>query len=268
VEDPRFLGAWRIIDVFSATESYPCGSSSGATNWRTLAVLPSLPNLSPLESVCLYAAAEEPGARPQSISSLLPVDTYVVRTDPVKAGPRVEAFQSDLSDVIGEVVEKGAYSAWEEVERDLADFPAMVLSSLGSTSVRNPSSPYRATSGEMPVTNLPEAEEAQPPRLVADGYRCVIAFEQRAEAERAVTCFAASPGRWPRGGITNREPGVSFLPAPHRRHFVKPDIKTGPAHRVPMIFPRRHKARFRRPPAGLELSSFRDLRKGTTWSME
>ena len=59
------------------------------------------------------------------------------------------------------------------------------LSSLGLTAGdEEPQLAIRATSGEMPVTNLPEAEEAIR-RLVDDGYRVVIAFEQRAEAERA-----------------------------------------------------------------------------------
>ena len=95
-----------------------------------------------------------------------------------------------------------------------------------------------------------------------DGYRVVIAFEQRAEAERAGYVFRRITGSLATGGEVDRGPGVSFLPLPHRRHFVIPELKLALLTDA-LVFPRRHKAAaVRRPLAGLELSSFRDLRKG------
>ena len=111
------------------------------------------------------------------------------------------------------------------------------------------------------MTNLPEAEEAMR-RLVNDGYRVVIAFEQRAEAERAGYVLRRTSGTLVHGGEVEAGPGVSFLPLPLRRHFLIPDLKLALLTDA-QVFPRRHKAApARRPTPGVSLSSFRDLRKG------
>ena len=90
----------------------------------------------------------------------------------------------------------------------------------------------------------------------------VVAFEQRAEAERAGYVLTRVKGTLASAGEIESGPGVSFLPVPHRRHFMIPDLKLALLTDA-LIFPRRHKAASaRRPLVGLELSSFRDLRKG------
>ena len=252
-----------IIDVFPATERYPVRIEfwgDEVESLRSFSVY-SQRSLGPLESVRLYAAAEEPDAAPVSVASLLPVGTHVIQTDPARARARVEAFQSDLADVLGETAGEGAYATWPEVQKGLAEFPVVTLSSIGLTAGDQTSPAIRATSGELPVTNLPEAEEAIR-RMEDEGYRVVIAFEQRAEAERAGYVFRRITGSLATGGEVDRGPGVSFLPLPHRRHFVIPELKLALLTDA-LVFPRRHKAAaVRRPLAGLELSSFRDLRKG------
>ena len=252
-----------IIDVFPATDSHPVRVEfwgDEVESLRHFSVF-SQRSLGPLESVRLYAAAEAPEARPVSVLSLLPADTLVVRTDPARAAARVEAFQSDLADVLGGAAGAGAYASWAEVEAGLARFAVLTLSSLGHTGAEERRPAIRATSGEMPVTNLPEAEEAVN-RLVRDGYRVVIAFEQRAEAERAGYVLRRVVGSVASGGEIETGPGVSFLPVPHRRHLVIPELKLALLTDA-LIFPRRHKAApARRGPAGLELSGFRDLRRG------
>jgi transcription-repair coupling factor (superfamily II helicase) len=252
-----------IIDVFPSTEPHPLRIEfwgDEVESLRSFSVY-SQRSLGPLEGLTLYAAGEDPGGQPRSIASFLRDETYVFRTDPVRAGARIEAFQSDMADVLGDTVPGGAYATWPQVENDLAHLPAITLSSLGLASGKEPALVIRATSGEMPVTNLPEAEEAIR-RLAGDGYRVVIAFEQRAEAERAGYVLRRVTGTVAAGGEIEQGPGVSFLPVPHRRHFVIPDLKLALLTDA-LIFPRRHKAvGARRPLAGLELSSFRDLRKG------
>ena len=81
--------------------------------------LPAL--LGPVESVRLYAAAEAPGTDPVSIVSLLP-GGHAWSSGPTRRGPaaRVEAFQSDLADVLGEHGWGGARTlTWAEVEAGL-----------------------------------------------------------------------------------------------------------------------------------------------------
>jgi transcription-repair coupling factor (superfamily II helicase) len=251
-----------IIDVFPSTESYPVRIEfwgDEVESLRRFSVY-SQRSLEPLSSVRLYAAAEEPDARPVGVLSLLPLGTRVVRADPTRAGARVEAFQSDMVDVLGEAA-CSAYVSWPEVEAGLATLPTVTLSPLGPVSDDGPVPAVRATSGEMPVTSLPEAENAVR-RLVGEGYRVVIAFEQRAEAERAGYVLKRVNGSLTVGGEIEQGPGVSFLPAPHRRHFVMPDLKLALLTDA-LIFPRRRRGMpARRAPTGLELSSFRDLRKG------
>ncbi len=264
-----------IIDVFPTTERYPVRIEfwgDEVESLRSFSVY-SQRSLGPLERVRLYAAAEQPGSAPVGVASLLPRGTHVVQTDPARARAAVEGFQSDLADVLGDRAGEGSYVAWPEIEKALAAFSPVILDSLGSSGQeKGPGSSgegeeadgrpaFRATSGDLPVTNLPEAEEAIR-RLVEDGYRVVIAFEQRAEAERAGYMLRRVTGSVGSAGDVGHGPGVTFLPVSHRRHFVLPDLKLALLTDA-VIFPRRHKAvGVRRPLAGLELSTFRDLRKG------
>ena len=65
------------------------------------------------------------------------------RPIPRGPGPRVEAFQSDLADVLGETAGEGAYATWPEVQKGLAEFPAVTLSSLG-LAAGDQTSPWRS----------------------------------------------------------------------------------------------------------------------------
>jgi transcription-repair coupling factor (superfamily II helicase) len=256
-----------IIDVFPATERYPVRIEfwgDEVDSLRSFSVY-SQRSFGPLDAVRFFAASEGPAAIPVGVVSFLPQGTRVFVTDPTRARARAEAFQSDRADVLGETAADGSYAAWPEVEEALAAFSTISIGSLnlgaGDASPGQPPVSIRATSGELPVTSLPEAEEAVR-RLVDDGYRVVIAFEQRAEAERAGYVFRRISGEPATPDSIGRGPGVSFLPLPHRRHFLVPDIRLALLTDA-LIFPRRHKAvGGRRPLAGLELSSFRDLRKG------
>ncbi len=252
-----------LIDVFPSTEPHPVRIEFWGDEVESLRSFSAYSQRSfgPLEAVTLYAAGEGMGGERHSVVSLLAEDTYIVRADPSRAVARIESFQSDMADVLGETVPEGAYTAWSQVEADLRRFPTISLSSLASTFEEEAGPAVRATSAEMPVTSLSEAEEAIR-RLVGDGYRVVIAFEQRAEAERAGYVLPRLAGTLAAGGEIEEGPGVSFLPVPHRRHFIMPDLKLALLTDA-LVFPRRHKAvGVRRPPIGLELSSFRDLRKG------
>ncbi len=253
-----------IIDVFPATEVYPVRAEfwgDDIESLRSFSVY-SQRSLGPLERVRLYAAAEGMAEPPVPLTRLLPAGTCLVRTDPARAAARVEAFESSLADVLGEGAAQAGYLGWPEVERHLDGLPQITLSSLvaadGETGERVA---VRATSAEMPVTSLPEAEAAMQ-RLVSEGYRVVVAFEQRAEAERAGYVLTRAKGTLASGGEVAPGAGVSFLPVPHRRHFMIPELKLALLTDA-LVFPRRHKAAVaRKPLVGLELSSFRDLRKG------
>ncbi|MHB8867309.1 MAG: transcription-repair coupling factor [Thermoleophilia bacterium] len=165
------------------------------------------------------------------------------------------------------------YLDWAEVWAELAARTPLTIARPGSTlsdeSVvstgdgRDEPDPIRlrSTSGDQPITSLPEAER-ELERLAAEGYRVVVAFESRAEAERATFILKRVPGRVAAAGDVPAGPGITYLGTPHRRHFVLPEAGLALLTDT-QLFPRRRKATGpRRPSVGTALSSFRDLRKG------
>lgn len=268
-----------LIDVFPATERTPVRIEFWGDEVESLRGFSvySQRSLGSLERLRLYAAGEDPEVRPVPVVSLFPPGTRVIQVDPARARARVEAFETDLADVLGggpeaeaadthdqrgEKAWADAYTDWVAVAEQLESLPVVTVGSLGiSASEEGAATAIRATSGDLPVTNLPEAEEAIQ-RLVGEGYRVVIAFEHRAEAERAGYVLRRVTGTLADGTDVHSGPGVTFLPRPFHRHFMLPDVKLA-LLTDSLVFPRRHKVvSEKRPLAGVELSSFRDLRKG------
>jgi transcription-repair coupling factor (superfamily II helicase) len=251
-----------LIDVFPSTQSYPVRVEfwgDEVESLRRFSVY-SQRSLGPLANVRLHAAAEEADARAVSIMSLLAEDACVFRVEPTLASARVDAFQSDREDVLGDLREDGWYSDRQQVERDLSHHLSVGLSSLGLAAGGEGVPVVRASGGQLPVASAAEAEEAVR-RMAKDGYRVVVAFEQKAEAERAVFAAARLGGAAVAAGEITLDAGVSFLTVPLRGHFIMPELKLAVLSDS-MLFPRRHKAAVARPTVAVELSSFRDLRKG------
>ncbi len=263
VEDPgEFSVRGGLIDVFPATESAPVrlefwGDEVESIRRFSVYTQRSLANL---ERVVVEAATEAMGVEPRPIGDMLRPDTRIVLIDPTRAAARTEAFSADLDDVFGPDGEgRRHYRSWDEVRGELEGHASFVLAGTAGTGPGD--LVVRATSGDLAVTSLPEAERALE-RMAADGYRVVVAFESPAEAERALYVLKRLPGR-PAGPSEIPEgPGTTYLTAGHRRHFVLADLKLALITDT-QIFPRRRKATSaRRLIVGAELSSFRDLRKG------
>ncbi len=138
----------------------PFGWNSGATKWRACAASPC--TRSALWGLWRGWSFTRPrrsdAATPVGILSLLPAGTRVIRTDPLRARSRVEAFQADLVDVLGDEAGRGGYTSWSDVKERLSAFPSLTLSSLSLAAGAEPPLSIRATSGELAVTSLPEAE--------------------------------------------------------------------------------------------------------------
>jgi len=258
-------------------------------------------SLASLEHVQILAAAEDGEAGARSIHELLPAGTRVVIVDPNSVASQVAAFRADLDDITGVAgsgtpavtpaaaaasatspaaasavpppaaaaptpAARGFYLAWGEVADALAARAPLSVARPGGAGEDGASGApgtlvIRATSGDLPITSLPEAER-ELERLAAEGYRVVVAFESRAEADRATFILKRSPGRPAAPGEIPAGPGVTYLGVPHRRHFALPDVGLALLTHT-QIFPRRRKAAGpRRPSVGGAISSFRDLRKG------
>ncbi|MCL5942026.1 MAG: transcription-repair coupling factor [Actinobacteria bacterium] len=261
-----------LMDIFPTTEPAPVRVEfwgDEVESLRRFSVY-SQRSLAALDTVQVPAAAEETGEPARAVTEMLPAGTRVLRVDPARAAVRVAAFQGDLADVFGQNGEQRPgrefYLDWEAVEAALAHFPQVTIAGgagegRGEGKVAGAAVTVRATSGDLTATSLPEAER-ELERMAGDGYRVVVAFESRAEAERAVYILKRVAGRPAGPADVPEAPGITYLAAAHRRHFLLPEIKLALLTDA-QIFPRRRKAAGeRRLVVGAELSSFRDLRRG------
>src|SRR5680860_832128 len=193
--------------------------------------------------------------------TLLPPEARVVTINPRAVENAAREFADDLEDVFGGVREDGEeagraggeYSSWTEVQLALSSHHVLEVRGQGEGATC-----LEATSGDLPVASRAEAEQ-ELARLVDKGYRVVVAFDRRSDAERAEYVL-----KQVRGAIASPDdipvsPGVSYLPAAHRRHLILPEIRLA-LLTSNQVFPRRQKER-RASSIGREISSFRDLRK-------
>jgi len=282
VEDPgEFSVRGGLVDIFPTTEPAPVRVEfwgDDVESIRSFSVY-SQRSLASLEEVHVVAAEEDTTAESRPVHDLLPPQARVLLLDPARIDGRVEAFVADLDDVAGNGAGGGSgcgeqevrrardcYLAWSEVRSALdAHLPLTIRRRGDAGRERDPAAAaaltIRATSGEMPIASLPDAEKALE-RLAAEGLRVVVAFESRAEAERATFILKRVSGRQATAGQVPSEPGISYLGVPHRRHFVLPDAHLALLTDT-LLFPRRRKAAGpKRLSVGAALSSFRDLRKG------
>ncbi len=281
VEEPgEFSVRGGLVDVFPSTESTPARVEfwgDEVESIRSFSVF-SQRSLGALEELTLVAAAEDDQAPPASLLSLLRDDARLILVDPARAVARVEAFQADLLDIFGSPTRRenggaaapdageedrdallaaaGFYLSGQQVEAEAARFTTLRVNGPGGSEVGP-----RGSSGDLPITSLPDAER-ELERLMREGNRVVVAFEHPAEAERAGYILRRVSGRVAGPSEVPQTPGLTFLTANHRRHFIMPDLGLALLTEA-QIFPRRRKpSAERRLVIGGELSSFRDLRKG------
>ncbi|MBU2600600.1 MAG: transcription-repair coupling factor [Actinobacteria bacterium] len=282
VEDPgEFSVRGGLVDIFPTTESAPVRVEfwgDDVESIRSFSVY-SQRSLASLDEVRVVAAEEDATAESRPVHELLPAKARVLLLDPARIEGRVEAFVADLDDVAGNGAgtasgcgeyggrrARDCYLTWEEVRAALETHLPLTIRRRGDAG--RESAPegaaaltIRATSGEMPIASLPDAEKALE-RLAGEGFRVVVAFESRAEAERATFILKRASGRQAAAGQIPGDPGISYLGVPHRRHFVLPDAHLALLTDT-LLFPRRRKATGpKRLSVGAALSSFRDLRKG------
>ncbi len=283
VEDPgEFSVRGGILDLFPSTEADPVRVEFWGDEVESLRAFSAYTqrSLEAREQVTLYPAAEDHEAPYVGVLDLLPEDARVIRVDPGRAVGRIEQFRTDMGDVFQDHVDEERYLDWEKVAAKLESFVSLTLERGAPREADEPGAPEAAApaepvpadaggvslevaarSGELSATNLPEAER-ELERLSSDGYRVVVAFTQRAEAERAGYILTRVGGRTAGPAEIPPDPGLTFLNAAHQRPFLLPGARLALVTEG-QIFPRRRKAaKERRLVIGAELSSFRDLRKG------
>ncbi|NLE73149.1 MAG: transcription-repair coupling factor [Actinobacteria bacterium] len=260
VEDPGdFAVRGGLIDIFPSTEATPVRVEfwgDEIESIRSFSVYTQR-SLGSRNEVDIWAAQEDAEAEPRGLPSLLPQGTHLIIAEPQRSGVAAAAFTAGLDDVYDtDDPRRALYLTWDGVREALVDHSRTLLQGGGEAPFT-----LRGTTGDLPVTNLPEAEEAVR-RLVADGFRVAVAFELRAEAERAEYILVRAGGRLGEGLEISEKPGLTYMPVALRRHFLLPDLKLA-LLTDNQIFPKRRKATAeRRLVVGAELSSFRDLRRG------
>lgn len=95
---------------------------------------------------------------------------------------------------------------------------------IASTSRSDAGEPFRATFAETPARTLAEAE-AELKKLVSSGYRTVVAFDSRGEAERTRYGFERTDAKILDSGRLPAAAGVSLVEARISEGFISPQAK-------------------------------------------
>ncbi len=214
-------------------------------------------------------AAEGNGAggddgRLANLAELLPLDRFRAPLDLVPeaaavvlaAAEEIEpALRDNWDDVTTAMHDEDARHLYVDVAEPLAARAALALSGVGE----DDEAAFRASRAESPARSVKEAE-AELEKLVRSGYRTVVAFESRGEAERARYGLDRLDARLLDGGRLSPEPGLSFAEARLREGFVSPELKLA-------VYPYRRLVHRRRadepaPGGGRGRLAFSDLRVG------
>ncbi|HEX8121932.1 MAG TPA: transcription-repair coupling factor [Solirubrobacteraceae bacterium] len=214
------------------------------------------------------AAHEDPDQRPD-IAELLPVDRFreLLSLLPdgalvaVAAEEEVEPSLADLwQDVSTSFHDADAHHLYvppDEVRAALDRLAALKLSSISGDQPHQ----FRAQGADTAARSLREAEP-ELEKLVNSGYRAVVAWARRGEAERAAYNLARVRAAFLDGKPAPHEPGLTFAAANLHEGFLAPGMKVAilPEHR---LLRRRRAERRTGPGTGSRaIASFTDLRAG------
>ena len=215
------------------------------------------------------AATEEAADRPD-IAELLPVDRFGELLDLLPAdalvavaaeeelAPALRDYWEDVTTSFHDADAHHLYVAPERLEQALSERAALSLSSISGDQPHS----FRAQAADTAARSLREAEP-ELEKLVRSGYRTVVAWSRRGEAERAAYNLDRVRAAFLDGKPAPHEPGVSFAAATLREGFLAPSLKLAilPEHR---LLRRRRAERPAGPRTGSgALASFTDLRAGS-----
>jgi transcription-repair coupling factor (superfamily II helicase) len=281
-ERGQFAVRGGILDVFSATEDRATridffGDEIESMRWFSTFTQRSLGQAETIE----LAPAAELDVDHRELAELAIAEARENETDVdlAEALP-LEHFRAPLDLVpaaaaviltADEEIEPALKDHWEDVTtamhaddaRHLYEDVAGPLNARASLILTRPGEgegALRAMSAETPARNLKEAE-AELRKLVEAGYRTVVAFDSRGEAERARYGFDRLDTKIVDQGSVSAEPGVSLVEARLSEGFVSPRAKVAvlPFRR---LLNRRRRADERAPEAVRGRLTFSELRVG------
>jgi transcription-repair coupling factor (superfamily II helicase) len=217
-----------------------------------------------LAELAALEAAEE-GERPSNLAELLPLDRFRAPLDLVPetatvvlaAAEEIEpALRDHWEDATTAMHADDAQHLYVDVAEPLAERAALSLTMAGE----DDEDAFRAARAESPARNVKEAE-GELEKLVRSGYRTLVAFDNRGEAERARYGLDRLDARLLEGGRISPDPGLAFAEARLREGFVSPELKLA-VYPFRRLVHRRRRAEEPAPGAGRGRLAFSELRVG------
>lgn len=295
-ERGQFAVRGGILDVFAATEDRAVrieffGDEIDSMRWFSTFTQRSLGSAEAIElapaaeldadhrglAALAFEEARESGAA-VDLAEVLPLDSFRAPLDLIPertavvltAAEEIEpALRDHWEDVTTAMHADDAEHLYEDVAGPLADRAALTISRPVDAEAADPTggdrggvedAPMRAMAAETPARNLTEAE-AELKKLVDAGYRTVVAFDSRGEAERARYGFDRTEAKiLDRGRIPER-PAVTLVEARIAEGFISPATRIAviPFRR---LLHRRRRAEERAPEAVRGRLTFSELRVG------
>ena len=273
-----------ILDVFPATEERAVrvelfGDEVESLRWFSTFTQRSLGDadsveLSPaaeldaehreLAELAAMEAAEQ-GEQLSNLADLLPVDQFRAPLELVPAGTATvlaaaeeiePALRDHWEDVTTAMHADDARHLYVDVAGPLAERAALSMTGAGEEG----EDAFRAARAESPARSVKEAE-AELEKQVRSGYRTVVAFDARGEAERARYGLDRLDATLLDGGRLSPDPGLTFAEARLREGFVSPELKLA-VYPFRRLVHRRRRAEERVPGAARGRLAFSDLRVG------
>jgi transcription-repair coupling factor (superfamily II helicase) len=213
-------------------------------------------------------AAEEEGAESPSLAEVLPLEHFRAPLELVPEEAAVVLVGSDeiepalrdhWEDATTAMHADDAQHLYVDVAAPLDQRAALALTGAGEGDEEEGDEAFRAARAESPARSIKEAE-GELEKLVRSGYRTVVAFDSRGEADRARYGLDRLDARILEGGRVSPDPGLAFAEARLREGFVSPELKLA-------VYPFRRLVHRRRteepaPGAGRGRLAFSELRVG------
>ncbi|MFL5897669.1 MAG: transcription-repair coupling factor [Solirubrobacterales bacterium] len=175
-------------------------------------------------------AAEEEGADSLNLAEVLPLEHFRAPLDLIPPRAAVvlvgseeiePALRDHWEDATTAMHADDAQHLYVDVAAPLAERAALSLTGAGEDDDEDG---FRAARAESPARSVKEAE-GELEKLVRSGYRTVVAFDSRGEAERTRYGLDRLDARLLEGGHLSPEPGLAFAEARLREGFVSPELK-------------------------------------------
>ena len=283
-ERGQFAVRGGILDVFPATEERAVrielfGDEIESMRWFSTFTQRSLGDaelveLSPaaeldaehreLAELAAMEAAEQ-GSEPPNLAEVLPLAHFGAPLDLVPEGAAVilaaseeiePALRDHWEDATTALHADDARHLYVDVAAPLAERAVLSLMTAGA----DDDEAFRAARAESPARSLKEAE-GELEKLVRSGYRTVVAFDNRGEAERARYGLDRIDVSLLDGGRLSPKPGLTFAEARLREGFVSPELQLA-VYPFRRLVHRRRRAEERAPGAARGRLAFSDLRVG------